>query len=189
MPYGIFISVMILVSITILLLDMFSNQIPFGTKTLVLCLIACYIFILIVAGCLIIFTSYLLFKRSREIETDEEAEKFALEKKWFWMHASTFLLVMIIFPFEIFSWRKNVYTSFKTSLIVDLIKLYTAINFCVIFVLRHSVQVKVVKQYEIIKVTASAKIIEFTVRYRRSSLSEEQNEEDPGEENIVSSDP
>lgn len=144
---------------------------------LVLCLIGSYIFLLVAVCCLIIYATYLLFKRSFQLETEEEQERFELERKWFWMHASTFLLMMIIFPFEVFSWRKNVYLSVKTSAMVDLIKLYTAINFCVIFVMRHSVQVKVNMQYQILKESASAKITELSVRYQRQPPSQaEQNE-------------
>lgn len=142
---------MILLSVTILILDIFSYDLEFHTKTLIICLFAFYNMILFFDVLLIIYTSYLLFKRSRSLESEEEEEKFKYEKKWFWMHASTFVLMMIIFPFEIFSWRESIYISTKCSIIVDCIKLYTAINFCIIFVLRKSVQEKLKNQYFIIK--------------------------------------
>jgi heme/copper-type cytochrome/quinol oxidase subunit 1 len=130
--------------------------------------------ILIIDILTIISACFLLLKRSRSLEDDEQ-EKFKVEKNWFWMHAANLVLMIVTFPFEVVSWQEKIYLSKNTSFIVDLIKMYTAINLCIVFVLRASVRSKINKDYSRIKEALSESIMNLNKILLRNNSSASAN--------------
>lgn len=155
-----FIFAMTTVSDIIFLIDIYSYKLPkrMRTQLLVLLLALTISFIVIYDLFLIITTCFLLFKRSRSLKNEEEEEKFRIEKKWFWMHAANFVLMTITLPFEVFSWQEKIYLSRNTSVMVDLIKMFTAINLSIVFVMRTSVRAKIFNDFRGLKETFGVSI-------------------------------
>lgn len=164
-------------SVTVLLLDVYSFKFGFHTQIAVLLLFLAITFMLIYDFLLILAACFLLFKRSRSLESEEEERKYKFERKWFWMNAANLFLMIITLPFEVFSWQEKIYLSENTSLVVDLIKMYTAINLSIVFVLRNSVQAKIANDYRQLKETLSVSITNLSF-WTTSRAEAEDNVED-----------
>lgn len=175
----------------IFLLDIYSYKLPKGihTQMPVILWALAIIFIVIFDFLLIISACFLLFKRSRSLANDEEEEKFRIEKTWFWMHATNLVLMIITIPFEVFSWQEKIYLSRNTSIIVDLIKMFTAINLSIVFVLRASVRSKIFNDYKELKETLSVSItnlnLSIITRRSRANVSDVRNAEENGVSNSI----
>lgn len=159
------------ISVIILICDIYSYKLPKGVHTQIIMIIffLAIAFIVLFNILLILVACCLLLKRSRSLESEEEFEKFKFEKKWFWMHAANFILLIITFPFEVFSWQEKIYLSQNTSVTVDLIKMYTAINLSIVFVLRSSVQEKIVRDYKQLKESLSVSISTLNLSLRSTN--------------------
>lgn len=181
----IFIFGMTAVSVTILALDIYSFSLPFRTQIPVVALLLVLAFMIFYDILLVLTACCLLFKRSRSLENEEEVERFQFEKKWFWMHAANLFLMIITFPFEIFSTQEKIYLSQKTAFVVDLIKMYTAINLSIVFVLRSSVQTKLFNDYKQLKQSLSTSISTLNLNFRSNSNIVIDDYNGVTEENIV----
>lgn len=152
---------MITISMSVLVLDVYSFKHSCDMQYLVMLLFLAYAIMVIYDALIILWACFLLFRRSISDKTEEEMAKFRLEKKWFWMHASTVILMSITFPFAIISWQAKIYASFNTSTIIDVIKLLTALNFCVVFVMRNSIQARLKNQCYCVKEKLKTKFKRF----------------------------
>lgn len=140
------------ISDLIILCDIYSYKFhKFHAQILILIWAVGILFLIFIDFLMIISACFLLLKRSRSLASEEEEEKFRTEKKWFWMHAANLALMIITIPFEVISWQEKIYLSKNISIVVDLIKMFTAINLSIIFVLRASVRSKIFNDYKELK--------------------------------------
>lgn len=119
------------------------------SETILLLFIA-YAFMMIADIYFMIASAYHLFQLAKTLEISQQ-NRFNYEKKWYWMYMAFLTSMIFTWMIEILCWNDQISSSLPLSIIVDVTKLFTAVNIFIIFVMRKSVQEMLFNKYRALR--------------------------------------
>lgn len=138
------VAILVAYSTCVYISELFISRIIFRGS--MLSLLVLYFFLIVFNLYFMIISAYRLLQLAKNVETSQ-LRQFNHEKKWFWMYAAFLATMIFTWIIEIYCWREEISSSLSLSLIADLIKLFSAGNIFIIFVIRKSIQELLFNKY------------------------------------------